>query len=113
MELRTIELINKLSDDIKKRTEYIEFALINEQINNNIEVAKLANLKEKAIMEYEDALNHYDKNSPEVLECSKKMSETIYNLNNNELVKLYNIKLEKLNKLLKEIDKELFSFLYD
>ena len=64
-------------------------------------------------MEYEDALNHYGKNSEETLKALKNMSEAIYKLNNHPLVKEYNIKLSLLNVLLKEVDKELFGEIYD
>lgn len=113
MELETLELINKLGNDIKSTQIYINFKAISDKVESSDEIKILSYKKDLAIMEYEDALNHYGKNSEETLKASKNMSEAIYKLNSHPLVKEYNIKLSLLNALLKEVDKELFGEIYD
>ena len=108
MNLELIELINKLSEKIKETSIYKEYLLSEKEINDSDEVKILSYKKDIAIMKYGDAIKHFDKNSKEVMEASKVMSEAIYNLNSHELVKIYNIKLAKLNSYLKEIRDQLF-----
>ena len=111
MELETLELINKLGNDIKSTQIYINFKAISDKVESSDEIKILSYKKDLAIMEYEDALNHYGKNNEETLKASK--NEAIYKLNSHPLVKEYNTKLSLLNALLKEVDKELFGEIYD
>lgn len=113
MDLKIIELVDKLGESIKKENIYKEFIEIENVLNASDEVKILSYKKDIAIMNYEDALSHYDKNSQEVLDASKRMSEAIYALNQNEIVTNYNEKLAKLNDFLKEVSKELFGEIYD
>ena len=108
MNLELIELINKLSGKIKETSIYKEYLLSEKNINNSDEVKVLSYKKDIAIMKYGDTIKHFGKNSKEVMGASKTMSEAIYNLNNHELVKIYNKNLANLNSYLKEIRDQLF-----
>ncbi|MBO8428078.1 MAG: YlbF family regulator [Firmicutes bacterium] len=106
-----IELINKcfeLKDLIHNLKEYKDAIDSELKMENDDEVKLLSYYKDLAIMDYEDNLKHFSKNSKEVLESSKVLSNRIYELNNHPLVKDYKEKLDKLNKIYNEIDKELF-----
>ena len=113
MNLRQIELINILSEKIKESDVYKEYLNSEKEIENSEEVALLSYKKDMALVQYEDALRHFDKNSKEVLEASRHLSKAIFSLNNHELVVKYNKKLANLNYFLNEINKELFGEIYD
>jgi Protein of unknown function (DUF964). len=102
--------ITNLKNSIINSDEYKNLQEKNQAIENSDEVKVLSYKKDMAIMEYEDALKHYNKNSKEVLDCESKMSKAIYNLNNHPLVIEYNLAYKELNLIYKEINKELFSF---
>lgn len=103
-------LLNELIHDSIEYKEYIE---MENKINNNEELMRLAYKKDLIIMEYEDAINHYDRNSKEVLSINIKLKEVMDNINKIEDVKIYYEKLNNLNKLYDEIDNKLFNFIKD
>ncbi len=101
----------ELNELIHESKEYQEFIKIEEKINHNEELMKLAYKKDLVIMDYEDALKHFSKNSKEVLKEQIKLKEIMDQINSIDDVKIYNEKLNNLNKLYEEIDNKLFSFL--
>ena len=113
MDLELIEKIDILKEEVKNTLEYKNFYEIKEKLENSEEVALLSYKKDQAILEYQSALRHYGENHEITLKKSKEMSEAIYNLANNELVKKYNVALNEYNKLLKEIDSLIFGELND
>ena len=104
------KLMTKLANDLYESEAYKNFLIAEKDIDND-EVKILSYKKDMAIMNYEDALRHYGKNSSFTLNESKKMSKAIFELNNNLKVKNYNISLAHLNALYKYIFEEIFSFL--
>ncbi|MFA6667317.1 MAG: hypothetical protein WCS51_03055 [Bacilli bacterium] len=104
-----LDLIN-LQKEIKNTEEYKDVLLKNSLLENSDEVKLLSYKKDMAIVEYEDTLKHYNKNSNEVLSAEKVMAKSIYELNNHKLVKEYNASFAKLNNVYEEINQELFSF---
>lgn len=108
MDLELIELINKLSENIKSSDVYKTFLASEKEISESDEIKILSYKKDMAIVKYGDMIKHYDKNSQEVINASKEMSEAIYKLNNHHLVQIYNKNLANLNYFLKEIRDELF-----
>ena len=108
MDLELIELINKLSENIKSSDVYKTFLASEKEISESDEIKILSYKKDMAIVKYGDRIKHYDKNSQEVINASKEMSEAIYKLNNHHLVQIYNKNLANLNSFLKEIRDELF-----
>lgn len=101
-----IDLRNKILNS----TEYKEVVLKNKVMETSDEVKILSYKKDMAIMNYEDTLRHYDKNSLEVINSEKNMAKAIYNLNNHPLVKEYNKAFAELSAIYKEINLELFGF---
>ena len=108
MDLELIELINKLSENIKSSDVYKTFLASEKEIIESDEIKILSYKKDMAIVKYGDMIKHYGKNSQEVINASKEMSEAIYKLNNHHLVQIYNKNLANLNSFLKEIRDELF-----
>lgn len=104
-----IDLVN-LKEILKKSKEYEALSIKNQKLEESDEVKLLSYKKDMAIMNYEDALKHYDKNSLEVLSAEKVMSKAIYDLNNHPLVKEYNLAYRDLNEVYLKINHELFSF---
>ena len=87
---------------------YKTFLASEKEINESDEIKILSYKKDMTIVKYGDMIKHYDKNSQEVINASKEMSEAIYKLNNHHLVQIYNKNLANLNSFLKEIRDELF-----
>ncbi len=102
----SIDLRNKILDS----EEYKKVKLKNKEMECSDEVKILSYKKDMAIMNYEDALKHYDKNSVEVINAEKEMAKAIYNLNNHPLVKEYNKMFAELAAIYKDINFELFGF---
>ncbi len=102
----SIDLRNKILDS----EEYKNLFLKNKEMESSNEVKILSYKKDIAIMNYEDALKHYDKNSIEVIDAEKDMAKAIYNLNNHPIVKEYNKAFAELAGIYKSINLELFGF---
>lgn len=107
MNKELLDIIDKIKEEIKNTNEYKIFLKCEEELNNSDEVKLLSYKKDMMIVEYEDALKHYNKNSKEVLLKEENLSKSIYNLNNHEIVKRYNEALNNLNKLYDKINKEI------
>ena len=92
----------------KKTDEYKALLNAEKLMEESDEVSLLAYKKDMVIVEFEDALKHYGKNSPEALLIEKKLAEATFLLNSHPLVVDYKTKLNTLNKLYKQIEKVLF-----
>lgn len=105
-----------LNDSIELRSKILnseEYKAVdskNKEMESSDEVKILSYKKDMAIMNYEDALKHYDKNSIEVINAEKNMAKAIYNLNNRPIVKEYNKAFAELAAIYKNINFELFDF---
>ncbi|MDY2727868.1 MAG: YlbF family regulator [Candidatus Onthovivens sp.] len=110
------ELLNQISilkENIVNSDEYRNLLKAEKEMEQSNEVMILSYKKDMAIVDYEDALKHYSRNSIEVLKAEKILSETAYNLNQHPLVKSYKENLDKLNQLYEEIDKIIFTGIKD
>lgn len=99
-----LEKLSLLKNEILNSVEYQEFIKIEKTLISNEEVMVLSYKKDMALLEYEDGLKHYSKNSKELINLSKNLAEATYLLNNHPLVKEYKSKLDCLNKLYLEIE---------
>lgn len=113
MNLELIEKIDRLREDIKNSSEYLELEKATFDMENDSEIQLLCYKKDMLILEYEDALKIYDKNSKEILLINKKMSEIIKEINSKEKVIRYNGALKKYNDILDCINKEVFGVIND
>ena len=102
-----------LNDKLKDSTEYKELVKAEKDMQEDEQVCLLSYKKDMRILDLEDAMKHYKENSIEVLKAQKALSEATYELNNNELVKIYKEKLETLNELYKKIEDILFKGIKD
>lgn len=113
MELALIEKILELKDLIKNSSKYISLYSKEKELENNKEAILLSYKKDLAIMDYEDNLKHFDKNSKEVLQSKEKLSKAIFKLNDLKITKEYKSLLENFNELMKEVENILFRGLND
>lgn len=107
-----MEDIYSLSYELKDLLNTDErIVLLNElekKLNKDEEVMKLAYQKEMAIVEYEDALNHYGKNSAELKKAQQNLAKCKLNLDNHPLVKEYYLALQKVREMDRKVNEKLF-----
>ncbi|MFA6756023.1 MAG: YlbF family regulator [Bacilli bacterium] len=113
METNLYFALMKLKDSIRNSDEYKSMLDLDKKLNQNEEVMKLAYLKDLKIMDYEDNLKHYSKNSKEVLTSQKEIKVIMDKINEVEIVKQYNKSYNEINDIYLYINKELFSFFGD
>lgn len=102
------EEVYKLRDQMKSDPRFLALKEMDEKLNNNEEVMKLAYQKEMAIVEYEDALNHYGKNSAELKKAQQNLAKCKLNLDNHHLVKEYYLALQKVREMDRKVNEKLF-----
>lgn len=102
------EEVYKLRDQMKSDPRFLALKEMDEKLNNNEEVMKLAYQKEMAIVEYEDALNHYGKNSAELKKAQQNLAKCKLNLDNHPLVKEYYLTLQKVREMDRKVNEKLF-----
>ena len=102
------EEVYKLRDQMKSDPRFLALKEMDEKLNNNEEVMKLAYQKEMAIVEYEDALNHYGKNSAELKKAQQNLAKCKLNLDNHPLVKEYYLALQKVREVDRKVNEKLF-----
>lgn len=102
------EEVYKLRDQMKSDPRFLALKELDEKLNNNEEVMKLAYQKEMAIVEYEDALNHYGKNSAELKKAQQNLAKCKLNLDNHPLVKEYYLALQKVREMDRKVNEKLF-----
>ncbi len=102
------EEVYKLRDQMKSDPHFLALKEMDEKLNNNEEVMKLAYQKEMAIVEYEDALNHYGKNSAELKKAQQNLAKCKLNLDNHPLVKEYYLALQKVREMDRKVNEKLF-----
>lgn len=104
-------LLNKLdilkeaieNDPRVKRLNELE-----EKMDKNDDVMRLAYQKDVALTNFEDALKHFKEGSPEVQKAQKELYEAKKNLDTHPLVDEYRKAYNEVRKLYDEINKELF-----
>lgn len=102
------EELCKLRDQIKNDPRFITLHELDEKLNQDEEVMKLAYQKEMAIVAYEDALNHYGKNSEELKKAQQNLAKCKLNLDNHPLVKEYYLALQKVREMDRKVNEKLF-----
>lgn len=102
------EEVCKLRDQMKSDPRFLLLKEMDEKLNNNEEVMKLSYQKEMAIVAYEDALNHYGKNSPELQKAQQNLAKCKLNLDNHALVKEYYLALQKVREMDRKVNQKLF-----
>ncbi len=93
---------------IRNDKRFLALKELDEKLNENEEVMKLSYQKEMAIVEYEDALNHFGKNSEELKKAQQKLAKCKLELDNHPLVKEYYLALRKVREMDQQINDKLF-----
>lgn len=113
MELSLIEKILELKDLIKHSSIYVNLYSKEKNLENSEDAILLSYKKDLAIMDYEDNLKHFGKNSKEIFKSKEYLSSIINDLNNLEVVKEYKSSLDEFNNLMIMVEKVLFRGLDD
>lgn len=109
MDLELYQNLETLKKLIKVSKEYKELEESENELNSIDIIKVLSYKKDIAILEYEDAVKYFGKNSKEAFKCRKKLKIAINELNNHPVVIEYKEKYEILNSMLLEINSELFN----
>lgn len=103
-----IELLTSLKSELENDPRVIKLDELDEKLNENEEVMKLAYKKDMASVDFDDALKHFGENSKEAKEALKKLHEAKYNLDTHPLVNEYQAAYKEVRLLYEHISKELF-----
>lgn len=103
----TFELKELLSNDER----IILLDSLEKKLNENEEVMALSYQKDVAVSEYNDALNHFPENSPEVKKAQKELFDKKTALDNHPLVREYLKAYSEVRDLYFAINDILFSHL--
>ena len=105
------DLVYKLKEYLSKDSRIVKLDELEEVMNNNNEVARLAIKKEAASDDYNFALSHFAKDSKEVESAQKKLYEAKKELDLHPVVKEYMEQYKIVRDYYKEINDILFSII--
>lgn len=100
--------VYQLKKLIKNDERFLALQKLDEKLNQDEEVMRLSYQKEMAIVSYEDALNHFGKNSAELQKAQQNLAKCKLNLDNHPLVKEYYLALKKVREMDNQINEQLF-----
>ena len=106
-----LNLVYKLKESLSKDEEILKLEELENKMNNSLEVAKLASIKENASDNYNFALNHFKKDSEEVEIAQKKLYEAKKELDLNPLVVEYVNQYKIVRDFYNRINEILFSII--
>jgi cell fate (sporulation/competence/biofilm development) regulator YlbF (YheA/YmcA/DUF963 family) len=99
----------ELKDILSQDERVLLLNKLEEEMNTNEEVMKLAYQKDVAVSNYSDTLNHFDENSKEAKEAHHQMFLAKEALDNHPLVRKYLKAYQEVRDLYFEINDILFS----
>ena len=106
------EVLLKKLESLKEALDSDERVILLNEIENRMnsdeEVMKLAYQKDTALVNFEDALKHFPEGSNEVKEAQRKLYESKLKLDSHPLVDEYRKAYLKVKELYDQINKELF-----
>lgn len=103
-----IEKIDNLKIALSKDERIVRLNAIEEKMNKDEEVMKLAYQKDMALLDFEDALKHFPESSSEVKEAQNRLYKSKLSLDEHPLVKEYRLAYKEVQKIYSLINKELF-----
>lgn len=106
-----LNLVYKLKDSLSNDARVLELEKAENEMNNSIDVVRLASKKEEATDNYNFALAHFDKNSSEVEQAQRKLYEAKKELDLNPIVINYMKQYKIVRELYSEINDILFSII--
>lgn len=102
------EDIQNLKNKIASLEEYRRLKEVSSSMENDIEVIKLYQAKEKALLLYEDSLKHFSFDDDYVIKLRKELAKANEMLNVHPLVKEYNELFRYLRNIDHKIEEEIF-----
>ena len=109
MNQNLLEKATSLKEKINSLPEVKELERLNDLLNDDEEVMKLAYRKDVASTKYEDAIRFFGENSNEAKEAQKTLHQAKLALDENGLVKQYNEAYKKVRKIYDKINEEIFN----
>lgn len=109
MNASLLDLLARLKKNIENDPRVLLLNELDRKINNDEEVMKLAYQKDMALLSYEDSLKHFGEESKETKAAQKRLYEAKLSLDNNELVKQYNLAYKQVRIMYEIINEELFN----
>ena len=106
-----LDLVYRLKDSLSKEARIVKLEQLEEEMNNSLEVARLASKKEIAVDDVNFALNHFKDDSEEVKNAKRKLSEAKKELDTHPLVKAYMEQYKVVRNYYNEINDILFSII--
>lgn len=100
--------LENLKEAIEKDPRVLRLNELDQKLNNNEEVMKLAYQKDMALLSYEDAQKHFGKDSKEVSDALKRLHEAKLSLDNHPLVQEYNDAYKEVRKIYDMINIAIF-----
>ena len=104
-----LEKVQALKSYIDNSDEIKELNHLNELLEKDEEVMKLAYLKDMKLLKYEDSLKHFKEDSEEVKQAQKELHKAKLDLDSNVLVKKYNAQYKIVKEMYDKINEEIFN----
>ncbi|HKL73218.1 MAG TPA: YlbF family regulator [Candidatus Onthovivens sp.] len=108
MNLKVLEALNELNEAISNSDCYSKLLSCNKIVEENDNIMRKSYQKDMKIVEYEDTLKSFGKNSKEVFKVKKELGEIVYELNKIKEVEDYNKAFKEFKEIYEYIDKEIF-----
>lgn len=108
MEQKLYDSLVHLKGVIESDDNVLELERLSKEMDENDEVKKLSYQKDIALMNYEDALKHFPKDSKEVNEAQKSLHQAKLALDEHPLVHHYLEVYSKVREMYDKMNLELF-----
>ncbi|MCQ2088143.1 MAG: YlbF family regulator [Bacilli bacterium] len=106
-----LDLVYQLKESLSKDPRIVELDKLEDEMNNNLEVIRLASKKEAATDDYNFALSHFSEDSKEVKDAQAKLSLAQKELNTHPVVVKYMNQYKVVRDYYNEINSILFSII--
>lgn len=108
MEQKLYDSLVHLKSVIENDDNVLELERLSKEMDENDEVKKLSYQKDIALMDYEDSLKHFSKDSKEVKDAQKRLAQAKLALDEHPLVHHYLEVYSKVRQMYDKINLELF-----
>lgn len=108
MQSNLVNNLYKLKEEIEKDKRVVLLNSLEDELNNNEDVMRLAYKKDMCLVDYEDALKFFKSDSKEVSLAQEKLYKAKLELDSHPLVIKYNKAYKDVRLLYKKISFELF-----
>ena len=100
--------VESLKSALEKDERVLLLNEVEERMNKDEEVMKLAYQKDMALLAFEDALKHFPESSQEVKDAQNRLYKSKLALDEHPLVIEYKQKYKAVRELYDQVNKELF-----